>query len=106
MPHLCGEVCITLVSRTLGNAMAKIELKNLPTSMSRIWAILRPYRFMLLAGLLVIMVNRAWVLVIPVSPYFLIHAVIGEKTGQPNAQMLPWLVAGVLVATVVQSLAA
>ncbi|WP_446745046.1 ABC transporter ATP-binding protein [Silvibacterium acidisoli] len=86
--------------------MAKIELKQLPTSMSRVWSILRPYRGMLLAGLLLIIINRACVLVIPVSTYFLIHNVIGETTGKHDPRMLPWIVIAVLAATAIQALAA
>ncbi len=74
--------------------------------MSRVWSILRPYRGMLLAGLLLIIINRACVLVIPVSTYFLIHNVIGETTGKHDPRMLPWIVIAVLAATAIQALAA
>lgn len=74
--------------------------------MSRVWSILRPYRGMLLIGLALIIINRACVLVIPVSTYFLIHNVIGETTGKHDPRMLPWIVVAVLGATAIQALAA
>src|SRR5580698_3948403 len=87
--------------------MPKIQLKQLPTSMSRVWAILKPYRGMLLLGLLLIIINRACVLVIPVSTYFLIHNVVGDgSAARHNPQLLPLIVAAVLAATAIQALAA
>jgi len=86
--------------------MPKIPLKQLPTSMSRVWSILRPYRGLLLIGFLLIMVNRLCVLVLPVSTYFLIHNVVGDAgVGRRDPRLLPLIVAAVLVATVIQALA-
>jgi ABC-type multidrug transport system fused ATPase/permease subunit len=86
--------------------MSKIKLKQLPTSMSRVWAILRPYRGMLSVGLLLIIINRLCVLVLPISTYFLIHNVVGEGvTGKHNPRLLPLIVAAVLAATVIQAIA-
>ncbi len=75
-------------------------------SLPRIWAIIRPYRWLLLIGLVLIVVNRLSALVLPVSTYFLIHSVVGEGGAGPrNAHLLPWLVVAVLAATAIQAIA-
>jgi len=65
-----------------------------------IWALVRPRRGLLLLGLLLMTVNRAAGLVLPGSTKFLIDDVIGRR----RADLLPPLVAAVVVATLLQGL--
>ena len=66
------------------------------------WALVRPRRWLLLGGLLLMTVNRAAGLVLPVSTKFLIDDVVGHK----RLDLLLPLLGGIAGATLVQGLAA
>ncbi|HVX67609.1 MAG TPA: ABC transporter ATP-binding protein [Bryobacteraceae bacterium] len=63
-----------------------------------IWALVRPRRWALAIGLVLIVINRAAGLVLPASSKFLVDDVIGKK----HAALLVPLVSAVLVATLIQ----
>ncbi|HWZ12262.1 MAG TPA: ABC transporter ATP-binding protein [Acidobacteriaceae bacterium] len=65
-----------------------------------IWQLVRPRRWLLLGGLVLMAINRVSGLVLPASTKFLIDGVMSRK----HPEWLPWIVGGVLVATAVQGL--
>jgi ABC-type multidrug transport system fused ATPase/permease subunit len=74
--------------------------ERLKTLWPEIWALVGPRRGLLLLGLLLMAVNRVAGLVLPGSTKFLIDDVIAKR----RADLLPPLVAAVVVATLVQGL--
>jgi ABC-type multidrug transport system fused ATPase/permease subunit len=67
-----------------------------------IWSIIKPRRWLLLFGLVLLLINRASGLVLPLSTKFLIDKVMLERHGY---YLLP-LVGAVLVATAIQAITA
>ncbi|HEU0119687.1 MAG TPA: ABC transporter ATP-binding protein [Bryobacteraceae bacterium] len=65
-----------------------------------IWAIIRPLRAQLLFSVFLIVISRSSSLVLPASTKFLIDDIIGKR----RHDMLAPLVAGVLLATIVQAI--
>src|SRR5580704_13421974 len=65
-----------------------------------IWRLVRPRRWLLLSGLVLMAINRVSGLVLPASTKFLIDGVMSRK----HPEWLAWIVGGVLVATVVQGI--
>lgn len=78
------------------SAPARVSLKALWPD---IWALVRPRRGLLLAGFLLMIVNRISGLVLPASTKFLIDDVIGRR----HFDLLLPLIAGVVAATLVQA---
>ena len=78
---------------------SRSQLRNV---LPEIWAIIRPRRWLLLFGLILLLINRASGLVLPLSTKFLIDNVMIAKHGQ---YLLP-LVGAVLLATTIQALTA
>ena len=67
--------------------------------MPQIWRLVRPRRWLLLTGLLLMAINRVSGLVLPASTKFLIDGVMTRK----HPEWLPLIVGGVLVATAIQA---
>ncbi len=63
-----------------------------------IWALVRPRRWILTLGLLLMIVNRVSGLVLPYSSGYLIDGVINQH----RISLLPWIVGAVLIATSIQ----
>jgi subfamily B ATP-binding cassette protein MsbA len=74
----------------------------LRNALPEIWSIMRPRRWLLLFGLILLLINRASGLVLPLSTKFLIDKVMLEHHGQ---YLVP-LVGAVLLATAIQALTA
>jgi len=85
------------VSAKTPNRRAK--LRNV---LPEIWSIIKPRRWLLLFGLILLLINRASGLVLPLSTKFLIDKVMLERHGH---YLLP-LVGGVLLATGIQAITA
>src|ERR1700739_1003356 len=75
------------------------QLRNV---MPEIWAIMRPRKWLLLFGLILLLINRASGLVLPLSSKWLIDKVMVGGHGQ---LLLP-LVGAVLLATTIQAITA
>jgi subfamily B ATP-binding cassette protein MsbA len=74
----------------------KPSFKALP----EIWQLIRPRRGLLAIGFLLMVINRVSGLVLPYSTKFLVDNVITKR----QMQLLPWIVGGVLSATLIQGL--
>ena len=74
--------------------------KNLRSHLPEIWALIRPRRWVLLLGLVLIGINRLSGLVLPASTKYLIDDVIGKK----NFALLKPIILAVLLATVIQGI--
>src|SRR5271165_5722744 len=79
------------------SAKKRPKLSNV---LPEIWALMRPRRWLLLFGLLLLFINRAAGLVLPLSTKFLID---GVMMGGHGRYLIP-LVGGVLVATAIQAI--
>ncbi len=77
----------------------RAQLRNV---LPEIWALMRPRRWLLLFGLVLLFINRAAGLVLPLSTKFLIDGVMIQHHGQ---YLLP-LVGSVLLATAIQAITA
>jgi len=77
----------------------RAQLRNV---LPEIWSIIRPRRWLLLFGLVLLLINRASGLVLPLSTKFLIDKVMLERHGH---YLLP-LVGAVLIATTIQAITA
>jgi len=75
------------------------QLRNV---LPEIWAIMRPRRWLLILGLILLLINRASGLVLPLSTKFLIDNVMIQRHGQ---YLYP-IVGAVLLATAIQALTA
>jgi len=74
--------------------------KNFRSHLPEIWALIRPRRWVLLLGLVLIGINRLSGLVLPASTKYLIDDVIGKK----NFALLKPIILAVLAATVIQGI--
>ena len=74
----------------------KPSFKALP----EIWQLIRPRRGLLAIGFVLMVINRVSGLVLPYSTKFLVDNVITKR----QMQLLPWIVGGVLSATLIQGL--
>ena len=74
--------------------------KNFRSHLPEIWALIRPRRWVLLLGLVLIGINRLSGLVLPASTKYLIDDVIGKK----NFALLKPIILAVLLATVIQGI--
>ncbi|MGH9613084.1 MAG: ABC transporter ATP-binding protein, partial [Bryobacteraceae bacterium] len=74
--------------------------RNLRSHLPEIWALIRPRRWVLLLGLVLIGINRLSGLVLPASTKYLIDDVIGKK----NFALLKPIILAVLLATVIQGI--
>src|SRR3974390_1011610 len=76
--------------------------KKTPTfqALPEIWALIRPRRALLTLGLVLMVINRVSGLVLPYSTKYLVDNVITKR----QLWMLPWIVGGVLSATLIQGL--
>jgi ABC-type multidrug transport system fused ATPase/permease subunit len=83
-------------SATSKNKKTKNAWKNLP----HVWALIKPRRGILAAGLVLMAVNRVSGLILPASTKYLVDDVIGKH----RIQLLTPIVLAVLAATVVQGL--
>jgi len=81
------------------SAKRRPKLSNV---LPEIWALMRPRRWLLLFGLVLLFINRAAGLVLPLSTKFLIDGVMIQHRGR---HLIP-LVGGVLVATALQAITA
>ena len=85
--------------RSGSKAKPPVKLKNLIPGM---WALVRPRKYLLLLGLLLIGINRVSSLVLPATTKFLIDDVFGKG----NERLLGIIVVAVLAATAIQALTA
>jgi ABC-type multidrug transport system fused ATPase/permease subunit len=76
--------------------------QQLVNVLPEIWAIMRPRRWLLLFGLVLLLINRASGLALPLSTKFLVDTIMIQHHGQ---YLFP-LVGAVLVATAIQALTA
>ena len=76
--------------------------KRMPSfrALPEIWQLIRPRRGLLALGLVLMVINRVSGLVLPYSTRYLVDNVITKK----QMWLLPWIVGGVLSATLVQGL--
>jgi subfamily B ATP-binding cassette protein MsbA len=65
-----------------------------------IWQLIRPRRSLLALGLVLMVINRVSGLVLPYSTRYLVDNVITDR----QVSLLPWIVGGVLGATIIQGL--
>jgi subfamily B ATP-binding cassette protein MsbA len=79
-------------------AKPKKTAREVIATLPQIWQLMRPRRWLLAAGFVLMAVNRVSGLVLPASTKFLIDDVIGKK----NSALLTPLVGAVLAATLVQ----
>src|ERR1700722_9913731 len=77
----------------------RAQLRNV---LPEVWSIIKPRRWLLLFGLVLLLINRASGLALPLSTKFLIDKVMLERHGH---YLLP-LVGGVLLATGIQAITA
>jgi subfamily B ATP-binding cassette protein MsbA len=77
----------------------KVELRKV---LPEVWKLIRPRRRLLLAGLVLVAINRVSGLVLPLSTKYLIDQVIGAHRGD----RLPLLAATVFIATTIQAVSA
>jgi subfamily B ATP-binding cassette protein MsbA len=82
------------------HAAPKKQKPHLNKTLPAVWELMRPRRWLLLFGLVILMINRAAGLVLPLSTKFLIDDVMIHHRGQ---YVLP-LVGGVLLATLIQAI--
>jgi ABC-type multidrug transport system fused ATPase/permease subunit len=76
----------------------KPELRKV---LPEIWALVRPRRWLLAFGLLLMVISRVSSFVLPLSAKFLIDRVMGHH----QLSLLPWIVGAVLLATTIQGAA-
>jgi len=74
--------------------------KNFRSHLPEIWALIRPRRWVLLLGLVLIGINRLSGLVLPASTKYLIDDVIGKR----NYALIKPIILAVLAATVIQGI--
>ena len=65
-----------------------------------IWTLVKPRRWLLAFGFLLMVINRVSGLVLPASTKFLVDGVLVKK----QAEKLPWIVGAVLLATTIQAI--
>ena len=65
-----------------------------------IWTLVKPRRWLLAFGFVLMVINRVSGLVLPASTKFLVDGVLVKK----QAEKLPWIVGAVLLATTVQAI--
>ena len=82
-----------------GSEKSRPQLRNV---LPEIWALMRPRRWLLLFGLVLLFINRGAGLVLPLSTKFLIDGVMIQHHGY---YLLP-LVGGVIAATAIQAITA
>jgi ABC-type multidrug transport system fused ATPase/permease subunit len=87
-------------SASLGANGAPRKKPELRKTLPEIWALVRPRRWILAAGLVLMVINRVSGLVLPFSSRYLIDGVMRHH----RVGMLPWIVGGVLVATTIQGI--
>src|SRR3984885_10210864 len=65
-----------------------------------IWALIKPRRWLLAFGFVLMVINRVSGLVLPASTKFLVDNVLVKR----QAEKLPWIVGAVLLATTIQAI--
>jgi subfamily B ATP-binding cassette protein MsbA len=78
----------------------RMSSQRLRAMLPELWALVRPRRWLLLAGLVLMGINRVAGLVLPASTKYLIDDVLGKG----HREMLPPLVGAVVGATLIQGL--
>ncbi len=86
------------VSPDAPQSKKKPELRKV---LPEIWGLVRPRRWLLAFGLLLMVVSRVSSFVLPLSAKFLIDRVMGRH----QVSLLPWIVGAVLLATTIQGAA-
>ena len=86
------------VSADAPQSKKKPELRKV---LPEIWALVRPRRWLLAFGLLLMVISRVSSFVLPLSAKFLIDRVMGHH----QVSLLPWIVGAVLLATTIQGAA-
>jgi len=82
-----------------GKPKRKVELRKV---LPEVWKLIRPRRFLLMFGLVLVAINRVSGLVLPLSTKYLIDQVIGAHRGD----RLPLLAGTVFLATTIQAVSA
>ena len=83
------------VSADAPQSKKKPELRKV---LPEVWALVRPRRWLLAFGLLLMVVSRVSSFVLPLSAKYLIDRVMGHH----QVSLLPWIVGAVLLATTIQ----
>ena len=86
------------VSPDAPQSKKKPELRKV---LPEIWTLVRPRRWLLAFGLLLMVISRVSSFVLPLSAKFLIDRVMGHR----QVSLLPWIVGAVLLATTIQGAA-
>src|SRR6516164_7434952 len=79
---------------------AREKRKNAWKHLPDVWALIRPRRSLLIAGFVLMAINRVSGMILPASTKFLVDDVIGKK----QIRLLVPIVLAVLAATVIQGL--
>src|SRR6201994_3048946 len=82
-------------------AMDQVKKKRPPLRkvLPEIWILVKPRRWLLAFGFVLMVINRVSGLVLPASTKFLVDGVLVKR----QADKLPWIVAAVLSATAIQA---
>src|SRR6202789_2555412 len=85
-----------------GAAGGEVEKKRPPLRkvLPEIWTLIKPRRWLLAFGFVLMVINRVSGLVLPASTKFLVDNVLVKK----QAEKLPWIVGAVLIATTIQAI--
>ena len=86
------------VSADAPQSKKKPELRKV---LPEIWALVRPRRWLLAFGLLLMVISRVSSFVLPLSAKYLIDRVMGHH----QVSLLPWIIGAVLLATTIQGAA-
>src|ERR1700729_1636592 len=83
-----------------GTAEPKKKRPPLRKALPEIWTLIKPRRWLLGFGFVLMVINRVSGLVLPASTKFLVDNVLVKK----QAEKLPWIVGAVLLATTIQAI--
>src|SRR5580693_3751470 len=85
-----------------GAAGEEVKKKRPPLRkvLPEIWTLIKPRRWLLAFGFVLMVINRVSGLVLPASTKFLVDGVLVKK----QADKLPWIVGAVLLATTIQAI--
>src|SRR6202451_4038339 len=81
---------------------AEVKRKTPPLRkvLPEIWTLIKPRRWLLAFGFVLMVINRVCGLVLPASTKFLVDGVLVKR----QAEKLPWIVGAVLLATGIQAI--
>ena len=86
--------------RVPARGRAKKKRPPLRKVLPEIWTLIKPRRWLLAFGFVLMVINRVSGLVLPASTKFLVDGVLVKK----QAEKLPWIVGAVLLATTIQAI--